>query len=52
MVPVLVTLGSVVDYSIARKLPKTDASSSSQARPRGVNLNQEANQPESSGCCK
>lgn len=38
--------------AIARKLPKTDAASSSQARPRGVNLNQEANQPESSGCCK
>lgn len=38
--------------AIARKLPKTDASSSSQARPRGVNLNQDANQPESSGCCK
>lgn len=40
--------------AIARKLPKADASATSQSRPRGVNLNQEPSQPESgvAGCCK
>jgi Ras-related protein Rab-5B/Ras-related protein Rab-5C len=38
--------------AIARKLPKTDTSATSQSRPRGVNLNQDNNQPESAGCCK
>lgn len=38
--------------AIARKLPKTDSSAASQSRTRGVNLNQESSQPESTGCCK
>lgn len=37
--------------AIAKKLPKSEASGPSQARPRGVDLNQDT-QPESSGCCK